>query len=217
MADGDAAHRRMLELGTSTLFEAGRPFNAVQVLDPGIRPLWEGARICGPAFPVACGERDNLAIHRAVELCPAGGVLVADGGASLVGYWGEILTVGALYQGIAGVVVDGGARDVDALRARAFPLFARGVGMPGAAKRDPGRLGEPVRVGGAVVAAGDVVVADADGVLVIAGAAASRVLRSGEERAAHEETLMARLAKGERTLDLFGLRAPHGASQPPDS
>ncbi|MEU7433852.1 RraA family protein [Streptomyces sioyaensis] len=197
---------RMLELGSSTVYEAGRPFDAVRAMSPDIRPLWNGATVCGPAVPVTCGARDNLAVHRAIEQCAPGSVLAVNGRGGLVGYWGEILTVAAQYQGIAGVVIDGGARDVTELQARGFPLFSRGVGMCGAYKRQWGEVGLPTDVGGVPVRAGDLVVADADGVLVVAQDSVERVLASAEERAAHEEHLMRRIEAGERTLDLFGLR-----------
>jgi 4-hydroxy-4-methyl-2-oxoglutarate aldolase len=203
---GEGMSARLLALGTSTLYEAGRPLSATRALDPGIRPLWHGAALCGPAYPVACAEADNLAVHRAMEHCGAGDVLVVDGRGALVGYWGEILTVAAQARGIAGLVVDGGARDIDALHRRQFPVFARGAGMPGAAKKEPGRIGEPIRAGGAGVGVGDVVVADCDGVLVIDAARAADVLAAAEERAAAEDRMMAELTTGALTIDLLGLR-----------
>ncbi|MFI6439108.1 RraA family protein [Streptomyces sp. NPDC050759] len=199
---------RMLKLGTSTLYEAGRPLDAVRAMSPTLRPVWSGATLCGPAVPVTCGSGDNLAVHRAIERSPAGSVLAVNGGGALVGYWGEVLTAAAQYQGITGVIIDGGARDVDALRERGFPVFSRGVGMPGAYKRESGSVGLTTDVGGVPVSPGDFVVADADGVLVIAREHVEQVLLDAEERAAHETELMTRIQNGERTIDLFGLRCP---------
>jgi len=200
-------HGRMLQLGTSTLFEAGRATGATAALDPDIRPLWIGAAVCGPAYPVTCETADNLAVHRAVELCERGGVLMVNGWGVAVGYWGEILTAAAQFQGIAGVVIDGGARDVDALQDRGFPVFARTIGMRGAAKRSRGETEQRAQVGGAMVEPDDLVVADADGVLVVRRSTVADVTAAAEERVRHEKELLHRLAKGERTLDLLQLRS----------
>lgn len=196
----------LLELGTSTLFEAGRATNAVEAMDPQIRPVWSGARTCGPAYPVTCTPGDNFAVHRGLERCPAGWVLVAAGGGAVVGYWGEILTVAAQLRGVAGFVVDGGARDVDALQGRGFPVFARGIGMRGATKTAPGRVGRPAVVGGATVAPGDIVVADTDGVAVIAADRIVEVLAAARSRQAAEEEMVRQLNAGVSTMDLFRLR-----------
>lgn len=196
----------MLELGTSTLFEAGRATNAVEALDPQIRPVWSGARICGPAYPVTCTPGDNFAVHRGLERCPAGWVLVAAGGGAIVGYWGEILTVAAQERGVAGFVVDGGARDIDALQDRGFPVFARGVGMRGATKTAPGRVGRPAVVGGATVAVGDIVVADTDGVAIIAQDGIAEVLAAARSRQVAEQEMVRQLKAGVSTMDLFRLR-----------
>ncbi|MET0415108.1 MAG: RraA family protein [Actinoplanes sp.] len=198
---------RLLELGTSTLFEAGRAKGSTSVLDPAIRPFWNGAAVSGPAYPVTCETADNLAIHRAVEQCEAGGVLVVNGWGVAVGYWGEILTAAAQFQGIAGVVIDGGARDLNGLQGRRFPVFARTVGMRGAAKRVPGETGQRAQVGGAMVEPGDAVVADADGVVVIRRSDVPAVLTAAEERFTYEEELLRRVSEGDRTLDLLRLRA----------
>ncbi|GAA1591022.1 RraA family protein [Actinoplanes couchii] len=200
-------HGRILRLGSSTLFEAGRAAGATDILDPAIRPLWNGAAVCGPAYPVTCDSADNLAVHRAVELCEPGGVLMVNGWGVAAGYWGEILTAAAQFQGIAGVVIDGGARDLDGLRARGFPVFARTIGMRGAAKRSPGETGQRAKVGGVTVESGDLVVADTDGVLVVRRSMVSKVTADAEERVRYENELLNRVTKGERTLDLLQLRA----------
>src|SRR5215203_365560 len=89
---------------------------------------------CGPAraSPVRCSPGDNLAIHVAVTRAPGGSVLVADmGGARDFGYWGEVLTTGAEARGIAGLVIDAGVRDCDALASHRFPVFSTGLALTG--------------------------------------------------------------------------------------
>lgn len=192
-----------LDLGTSTLSEAsGLPC----ALDPALRPVWPRATVAGPAYPVACGPADNLAIHRAVETAPPGSVLVVAAGGVAVGHWGEVLTWAALDRGIAGLVIDGSVRDVDALERLRFPVFARGISMLGTGKAERGTVGEPTDVAGVSVAAGDQVVGDRDGVLVLPGAVAEQVLVAAQARAEKERGVIARLQTGERTLDVYGWR-----------
>ncbi|MFD9721878.1 RraA family protein [Streptomyces sp. NPDC059076] len=199
---------RMLELGSSIVYESGRSSGVTRAMSPNIRPLWLGAKLCGPAVPVTCAAQDNLAIHRAIERCTPGDVLVVNGRGALVGYWGEILTVAAGYQGVAGLVIDGGARDVAAIQARGFPIFSRGIGMVGTRKRQEGHVGLPTEVGSVQVSAGDLVLGDADGVVVVAQDSVESVLASAEQRFSYEERLMRRVEEGERTLDLLELRGP---------
>lgn len=127
------------ELGAATLGESG----ALPM--PGrIRPVWPGASVAAPAFPVTCTPGDNLAVHVAVAAAPAGAVLVVDvGDVPDRGYWGEVLTTAAQARGLAGLVIDGCVRDVAALERLAFPVFSRG-GPTGCHQEQPG----PRRTGG---------------------------------------------------------------------
>jgi 4-hydroxy-4-methyl-2-oxoglutarate aldolase len=170
--------------------------------------LWPGAAVCGAALPVECATGDNLAIHRALEQAGQGDVLVVGAHGHLAGYWGEVLTVAALVRGVLGLVIDGGARDSDALERLAFPVFARGRSILRTVKHEPGRVGEPVVAGGAVVRRGDVVVADTDGVVTIRAERLDEVLAASRARVEREREIMERLAAGELTLDLLGLRQP---------
>ena len=99
------------------------------------------------------------------------------------GYWGEVLTTAAEAAGLAGLVLDGGVRDVAALAAHGFPVFSSTIALTGATKDKPGTVGLPVRVGGVLVVAGDWVVADVDGVTFVPGGALAEVLGAGRERA----------------------------------
>jgi 4-hydroxy-4-methyl-2-oxoglutarate aldolase len=195
----------LLRLGSATVYEAA---GAEGALDPAIAPIWPGARVCGPALPVQCSPGDNLAIHLALEAAEAGVVLVVDAHAHLAGYCGEVLAVAAQARGVLGLVVDGGVRDSDALERLRFPVFARGRSIVRTVKHEPGRVGQPVVAGGALVRPGDVVVADADGVAVIRAERLQEVVDASRARIAREEVVMERLRGGELTLDLLGLRPP---------
>ena len=147
-------------------------------------------------------------MHVAVTRAHRGSVLCVDVG--LVpdrGYWGEVLTTAAEAAGLAGLVLDGGVRDVAALEAHGFPVFSSGVALTGATKDKPGTVGVPARVGGVLVSEGDWVVADRDGVTFVPGGALEAVLVAGRAREAKEAGFFEALRSGSKTLDLLGLDA----------
>lgn len=189
-------------LGTSTLFEASHLPCAV---DSEIRPVWEGAFVAGPAYPLQCSPGDNLALHLALERVPRGSVLVVGTGNFIAGYWGEVLTVAAQAAGVIGLVIDGGVRDVAALRRRGFPAFARSVSLKGTVKASVGAVGKPFIFAGAAVAQGDLVVADEDGVIIVPKAEAARTLAEGQARADKEDVMMQAIEGGKTTLELMNL------------
>lgn len=194
----------LLRHGTSTLCEAsGLPC----ALDYAIRPVWSGAAVAGPAYPLRCAPGDNLAVHIAVDAAPPGHVLVVDASGYVAGYWGEVLTVAAEARGITGIIIDGGLRDIDALERRKFPAFARGIGMRGTVKFHAPSVGEPIVIAGVAIAPGDLVVADTDGVLAIPQAHVARTLEAARKRTDKEAVTMKRLLAGETTLELLGLIA----------
>lgn len=187
--------------GSATLGESG-----ARRMAPRIRPVWPGATVAGPAVPVRCTPGDNLGIHVAVTRAGVGSVLVVTVGAEReFGYWGEVLTTAAEVAGLAGLVIDGCVRDVDALATHGFPVFSTGIALTGASKNRPGSVGAPVEVGGVEVASGDWVVGDVDGVVVVPGAALTDVLAAAAARTATEVRLFAELRAGRTTVELLGL------------
>jgi 4-hydroxy-4-methyl-2-oxoglutarate aldolase len=207
MTAHDDAHRfhttaaALLVLGAATLGESGG-----KPMRPRIRAVWKGATLSAPAFPVRCTPGDNLAIHVGVATAPPGHVLVVDvGDEQEFGYWGEVLTTAAESRGLAGLVIDGGVRDVAALEAHGFAVFSTTVALRGAAKLAPGAVGAPAVVGGVEVAAGDWLVGDGDGVTVIPVDVLEDVLTAGRARADKEEGLFAALQDGATTVELLGL------------
>lgn len=194
----------------ATLYEAAAPTG--RACDPGIRPVWPAARVAGRAFTVQGIGGDNLALHRAVCAAPAGSLLVVDVQAAAYGHCGEILAVAAQQRGILGLVLDGGVRDVTELATLEFPVFARHVTVVGTGKEHPGQLDVPVRAGGVVVRPGDLVVGDADGVIVIPAQDVDRTLDQADARIAAEQRALDAIRAGASTLDYYGLPAePHAA------
>jgi 4-hydroxy-4-methyl-2-oxoglutarate aldolase len=190
----------LLMLGTATLGESGG-----KPMHPRIRAAWPGASTAGPSYSVRCAPADNLAIHAAVMEAPPGSVLVVATDLPERGYWGEVLTTGAEARGIRGLVIDGGVRDVAALEAHRFPVFSGVIALQGAVKLNGGEIGGVVRVGDVDVGTGDWVVADGDGVTVIARDELPSTIERGRARADKERVMFARLREGATTVELLGL------------
>jgi len=195
-------------LGTSTLYEASSIKNSA--LDFNIRSVWEGAAVAGPAYPVACAPGDNLAIQLALEKAYAGSILVVTTDQFIAGYWGEVLTVAAQAVGIKGLVIDGGVRDIAALRRHQFPVFSRGISVRGTHKDTLISIGQPIQIMGTSVQAGDLVVADDDGVVILPHHCALDVIQKGKTREAKEAVMMRQLTEGKTTVELMGLTAWRG-------
>ena len=191
------------EFDAATLYEAAGQQGMV---DPSIRPAWPGAALCGPAATVRCPPGDNLALHQAVAAATPGVVLVASvGGYQMAGAWGEVLTVAAQARGIAGLVIDGAVRDIDAIAERRFPIFSRGLAVGACTKERNGALNLSLLFGGLTVRPGDIVAGNSDGLVVIEQDKAEEVLQAAVERRRREQVLFEELTKGRTTLELLGL------------
>ena len=189
--------------GVATVHEAG----GTALLDPGIRPIQEGARIAGSAVTVSCAPGDNIMVHAAVEVIEPGDVLVvATTSPSNHGMFGELLATSVMTRGCVGVVVDAGVRDVSDLRRMGLPVWSRAIHAAGTVKASPGSVNVPVECGGATVSPGDVMVADDDGVAVVERSRAAEVVEAVRRRLEREEEVRARLAAGELGVDFYGFR-----------
>src|SRR5579864_1878666 len=197
--------RLLGELGVATVHEAqGR----TGLLRPYMRPIYPAAKVSGPAVTVLCHPGDNLMIHAAVEVCRPGDVLVvATLSDSTDGMFGELLGVSCRAHGVAGLIIDAGVRDTADLTTMQFPVWAKAVSAQGTVKASAGSVNVPVVCAGALVRPGDVVVGDADGVVIVPRGAAAEVARLGTERVAKEQKSRERLARGELGLDFYGFRA----------
>jgi 4-hydroxy-4-methyl-2-oxoglutarate aldolase len=196
--------REAARLGAATLHEASGRRGA---LPSSIKPIDSTMRVAGPALPVATAPGNNLWIHRALPAAEPGDVLVVvTSGHYEAGYWGDIMTVAALEREIAGLVIDGCVRDSEAIARLHFPVFARGLSIRGTDKdaAAPGSLQKPITLGDATVHPGDLVVGDADGVVVIPRASVAEVLEKAREREKREVEVVERLRRGETTLEIYG-------------
>jgi RraA family protein len=163
----------------------------------GLRPYHRPKPLAGTALTIRTRPGDNLAIHRAFELCRPGDVLVIDGAGKLTqALMGEIMATFAESLGVQGLVVDGAIRDVGALRQHDFPVYARGVTHRGPYKNGPGEINVPVTVGGMIVHPGDIIVGDEDGVLAIAPVDVEAVIEGARRQHAKEAAALASIANG---------------------
>ncbi|MEV5411185.1 dimethylmenaquinone methyltransferase [Thermopolyspora sp. NPDC052614] len=204
---------RLLEWGSATLHESCPVPNA---LPATIRPAWPGARVAGRAFPVTVAPGDNLALHWAIVLAAPGDVIVADAHDAVHGHWGEVMAVGARSRGIAGLVIAGGVRDTLRQAELGFPVFSSSVTVRGTAKRWSGIQGKPVVLGGVRVSRGDIIVADADGVVSIPESSYQETVERASARTAKESQIMAALRAGSTTLDEYRLREIDDRSATPE-
>ena len=195
----------LASMGVSTVHEAqGR----TGFLGPQLRPIQADTSIAGNAVTVSCHPGDNMMIHAAVEVCQGGDVLVVTNtGPSSHGMFGDLLATSLQVRGVTAAVIDAGVRDVTDLRAMRFPVWSRYVSSQGTVKATPGSVNIPITIEGVTISPGDIVCCDDDGVVVVPHADARAVLESSRARVDREATKRQRLAAGELTMEMDGLRA----------
>ena len=197
---------RFAEFDPATIYEAAGQKGMV---NPAIRPAWAGAKVCGRVATVECPPADNLMLHIAVANAAAGVVIVANVcGYMLAGAWGEILTAAAQARGVAGLAIDGAVRDIDAIREAKFPVFSGGLAIGSCTKARAGNIGTPIQFGGVQVNPGDVILGDADGLVVIDQNRLDEVYETALQRRKRELEIISQLRQGRTTIELLGLVDP---------
>ena len=199
VVDALAAH------GVATVHEA---MGRTGLAGPDIRPIQDGARIAGTAVTIVQAPGDNLMIHAAVEQCHPGDVLViTTTSPSTDGAFGDLFATALQARGVRGMLTTGGVRDIADLRGMGFPVWSRAVHAQGTVKATPGSVNVPVVFDGVVVAPGDVVIADDDGVVVVPRLRAEEALAAADARVAKEAADREAYGSGrELSLDRKGLR-----------
>ncbi|MEQ9124969.1 MAG: RraA family protein [Alphaproteobacteria bacterium] len=167
---------------------------------PRLRPMHASGQLAGPALTVKTRPGDNLLLHKAIDMAEPGDVIVCDGGGDLTNsLMGELMLAQAIKKGVAGIILDGAVRDLDAFKERNLPVFAAGVSHRGPYKDGPGEIGYDIAIDGMVIRPGDLMLGDWDGVLVVAKADAAAVIAATEAKNQAEIKQMAEIEAG--TLD----------------
>jgi 4-hydroxy-4-methyl-2-oxoglutarate aldolase len=196
--------RKLIEayrgLGAATVYEAAGRVGSVH---PAIKPLAKGVRILGPAVTVRCHPRDNLMLHKALQIAQEGDILVAaTDGYPDAGYWGGLMATSAVARKLGGLAIDGCVRDSEEIVQMGFPVFCRGTCIRGTTKGILGVVNLPILFGDVVVNPGDLVLGDDDGLVIVAQADIEKVLAASRKRVENEKEKTAALAAGTSSVEL---------------
>jgi len=202
MTDRSTIIEQLAKLPTATIHEA---IDKEGALPSAIKPINISMTLCGTAFTIDSMPGDNLLLHRAVAQAKAGDILIAKmSNYYEAGYWGEILSIAAIERGIMGLVIDACVRDADPIEKLGFPVFSRGLCIRGTTKHGKGTLNTPIMIGDVLINAGDYIVGDRDGVVVVPADRASEAIEKSIAREEIEAKTFEQLRSGKTTLEIYG-------------
>ncbi|MFL9961739.1 RraA family protein [Paraburkholderia sediminicola] len=206
-SNGSSPVSRDIERVSPELVAQAFKFQAAILADVGgrrgtlngrVKPLSPKMKVAGPAITVEVRPGDNLAIHAALAIAKPGDVIVVDGkGDQTCALIGEIMATQAHATGIAGFVIDAAVRDSHELASGDFPVFSAGLNPCGPTKSVAGRVNFPISAGGTTVNPGDLIVGDADGVVVVPRADVARILELAQRKVDAEAKRIAAIKSGD--------------------
>ena len=195
------------DLQQFTVSQLADAFGDSVPVETAIRPLDSQFRICGSALTVECTPGDNLTLHHALHLARAGDALVVTGSANAdAALWGELMSISAHLKGLAGTIVDGAVRDILEIRDIGYPVFSRHVTPRRAAKATYGKINVPVRIGLITVKPGDLIVADANGIVSIPRQKLDEAVQRGQRIANEESSIKSEILAGRTTFEILNLQ-----------
>jgi 4-hydroxy-4-methyl-2-oxoglutarate aldolase len=205
IARADAACvAELSKYGVATIHEA---MGRVGLLNPYMRPIYPGAKVCGTAVTILAHPGDNWMLHVAAEMLKPGDVAVlATSSENADGMFGDLLATSYRARGGVGLVIDAACRDTADLRAMGFPVWCKAVNAKGTIKATVGSVNTAIVCAGALIHPGDVIAADDDGVVVVPMAMVQQVALAAAARERKEAATRQRLAAGELGLDVYLMR-----------
>jgi 4-hydroxy-4-methyl-2-oxoglutarate aldolase len=181
-------------IAVATVYEASGRKGFV---NPKIKPIFRGMKLCGPAFTVQTAPGDNLMLHKALEKAQEGDIIVATVGDEYeYGYWGDLMATQAKAKKLGGLAIDGCVRDSEEIIEMGFPIFSRGLAIRGTVKASLGLINYPINFGGNGINPGDLILGDDDGIVVVKFQDCQEVLAKSKERIQKEEVKAKALMDG---------------------
>ncbi|TCN33311.1 4-carboxy-4-hydroxy-2-oxoadipate aldolase/oxaloacetate decarboxylase [Sinorhizobium americanum] len=177
-------------------------------LSSRLKPIDYRMKLCGPAFTVKCAPRDNIMLQVAINYAEPGDIIVVSAGEyEEAGSFGDVLANACLAKGIGGLVTDTGVRDTLQLRELGFPVFSLSVCIKGTVKETLGATNEPILIGDEIVHPGDIIVGDADGLVVVRRSEARDVAKLAQAREEAEADYIAAYKAGKSVIEVSKLEA----------